>query len=913
MKIKLNVDIHGYSNKPVDVDQKGINIRLAAGQREWTLKKLSTHIEQGCTFTPAYLNTHYPGSFKIRRKAECWTSQQLFALDFDNEPGKELSVRTALERCQYYNLAPCIIYHSYSSTPNKEKYRLLFQLEQPVTDCRTAKVIQSILMYLFPECDGSCRDRNRMFFGTNKKIKYYKSSNFLKVDNIATALITEMSKKNQHNYARNMKTFCAANYLAVYNNLPGIVHDPKTAFQIANDDIEKIDDTQGIYFVFTQTEHDVRLGKVPCNKTCRKQASPIVLSHKPPRIKNIDYELLAKKCELIRHFMTGDNHIDHADMVRIISNLLQVNGGEKWFLSTLSAIMDNYPGLYRTGKEDKLNKMSMIFKSFRKNNYHPYSCSGASSDCPYIDTCIHGNNLLAQVKLAKNEVVALAQKQLPSITMAEKELDSVMNKIFHDKALHIVKASTGIGKTEQYIKLVHAGDIIAVPTHKLAEEIKKRLEKIGKSCLVASKRPKLAFVDQIAHFELLIKIGNISGASAYYVKKVEEYRQINNKTGQQIQCIHWLQEQEEIQTTDKIIVCTHAKLLALSPDHRNIIIDEDILPALVKTFTIALSDMRTIAFDTSLSVSIRNKIISFVNAIESKIGNKEKVIIEPLPLTNGEAKQILATISMNSNKYTSAIGSLFNPSMMMDDEMSLDKKIPDKQFSSLVKLVPAYQESNCQSVSLVKLNLGLMKKENSLVILSATANQKLCAKIMSNIQYHEINAHPGNILWHYHNTYSRTKLKKLLVNDDDEYLSEIKTIVDNNMPVITYSEFKKTLLDAGFNTVEEIHYGKTAGFDFLKGKDMAVIGTPHVNERAYLILAAALDVDTEQEKLTYQVIERNGFRFWFYTYQSEMMQEIQLHLIEAELIQAVGRARASRTSATVHLFSGMPVPGARLK
>jgi 16S rRNA A1518/A1519 N6-dimethyltransferase RsmA/KsgA/DIM1 with predicted DNA glycosylase/AP lyase activity len=54
-------------------------------------------------------------------------------------------------------------------------------------------------------------------------------------------------------------------------------------------------------------------------------------------------------------------------------------------------------------------------------------------------------------------------------------------------------------------------------------------------------------------------------------------------------------------------------------------------------------------------------------------------------------------------------------------------------------------------------------------------------------------------------------------------------------------------------------------------------------------------------------IDWKGFRFRFTTYEDERLRNIQLEAIEAELVQAIGRARSLRTDAEVLVYSNLPL------
>jgi hypothetical protein len=55
------------------------------------------------------------------------------------------------------------------------------------------------------------------------------------------------------------------------------------------------------------------------------------------------------------------------------------------------------------------------------------------------------------------------------------------------------------------------------------------------------------------------------------------------------------------------------------------------------------------------------------------------------------------------------------------------------------------------------------------------------------------------------------------------------------------------------------------------------------------------------------LVEHNGWRFPFTTYEDPVLRNIQFYMIESELEQAVGRARLLRCDCTVHLFSNFPL------
>jgi len=124
------------------------------------------------------------------------------------------------------------------------------------------------------------------------------------------------------------------------------------------------------------------------------------------------------------------------------------------------------------------------------------------------------------------------------------------------------------------------------------------------------------------------------------------------------------------------------------------------------------------------------------------------------------------------------------------------------------------------------------------------------------------------------------------------------------LPVITFKRFRSSFK----NPVEDMYFGNCSGYDNLKGKDIAVVGTPHRNNVLYhLIAAQIIGANTPIHSMNYQKVEYNGFRFKFNCFDDPLLRNIQLSLIESDLLQAVGRARTLRTNATVQVYSNFPL------
>ena len=92
--------------------------------------------------------------------------------------------------------------------------------------------------------------------------------------------------------------------------------------------------------------------------------------------------------------------------------------------------------------------------------------------------------------------------------------------------------------------------------------------------------------------------------------------------------------------------------------------------------------------------------------------------------------------------------------------------------------------------------------------------------------------------------------------------------------------------------------------------------TSCLNDRGYFYVkrsqkdADQIEADLEMH---YNPVRRNGYEFYFFRFDNEDLRELQLHIVESELIQAVGRARLLRNDCTVTLLSNLPLPGAEFR
>ena len=163
--MKLHVDDVKYPAKPKDqIGQIKARLQSAKCLTDISLEELAAKIGQGYSVSP--------GVMIGGKSAEHWTQQQIFLVDIDNAntTAPTMTVKSALAKCAENSLPPVFWYLSYSHSEQIPKFRLAFATKEPITDTRQRALIVETLIDLFDQADKTCRNADRIFFGTNKLV-----------------------------------------------------------------------------------------------------------------------------------------------------------------------------------------------------------------------------------------------------------------------------------------------------------------------------------------------------------------------------------------------------------------------------------------------------------------------------------------------------------------------------------------------------------------------------------------------------------------------------------------------------------------------------------------------------------------------------------------------------------------------
>ena len=193
MKVHVSIDEVPYNRKP---DKSGIGKMKYRVARNWKQLELAELADmngnRGHTIVPAHLE----GGISAK---DC-VAMQVFALDFDHG----CSFADIKCRCDEMGIKMAYAYHTFSSSEAEEKFRVVFVLEELLEDRFVINMLLHIFQCIFPDCDRSCKNMDRMFFG-GKEVIYFDGEARLALVQLLRPLL-ESFDTGKH-YSENMKRF----------------------------------------------------------------------------------------------------------------------------------------------------------------------------------------------------------------------------------------------------------------------------------------------------------------------------------------------------------------------------------------------------------------------------------------------------------------------------------------------------------------------------------------------------------------------------------------------------------------------------------------------------------------------------------------------------------------------------------
>ncbi len=769
------------------------------------------------------------------RKNSNFLSTQILTLDIDNKPNESiLGIGDVLERCREYEIEPTFIYSSFSHSEQIPRFRIIFVLDEQITDSKIAKLALGTLRNIFPESN-SITDLSRMWLG-GKEILF-----------------------NNHNYVlplEKLKFLCCLQEMAKGKN-------PKR-------DIQKIEKNWGIMRLPYNSIIEDSPNSTLASKTLYKR-----------KLEKFDWEFAKKESTLLSKFLDYKERICDYDLILLASNMFRIKGGEKKFKNVI--LQNPYIN------DNKIGIMQYIkYRWETEERIYPIPFNHIYSENEDDKKVFNNYHTLLQVRpVGQYSKPKIMNNSIPTYQPQEgrDKMKSEFNRIMSEDSnkIYLMKCATGLGKTS--IAIDTEGIVLFFPNHDLKDE-KSKISNIEHLCT-----PEL--IDNLPE-HLSIKYANLCKCGLYKDALSElisfiESPQANIYSEATQNITNYLNQINRCKSSEKTIFSTHAKgCITNFENHHTYIFDEDPLHQLARFEKITTKDLRILAkalFDKG-NIHDGNLVKRLADHLKNGIG----FLMEDMPPINFQnANLIVEVIKLNNDKFSGDVFSfIFN----------------DKSIKYVIE--PEDSDDPDGEKVIHYINYRPLLEDKKYIILSATVDawiyEKLYGDRVELIDLSDVEM-KGEIIQFSDKSFSRTamRLNENRVKKADDFLNKLK--------VITFLKHKTDFS----NTVEQLHFGKSEGFNSLSGKDFKVIGTPHISNCHYLLFGKLLNIPLSTLNLIpkRKLIEHNGFKYNFYTFEHEELRRIQFYFIEKELLQAVGRARLLDHKNTVFIFSEYPLPRAR--
>lgn len=633
---------------------------------------------------------------------------------------------------------------------------------------------------------------------------------------------------------------------------------------------------------------------------------------------------------ILKEFLDGTLHLKRDARYPIIfglaTNFRYLEGGIEWMEATMRATDEKH---LLEGDMDGVYEPHhyAVLKALSRKYLHYYPSSLASFS-PYPDDHKYRNIIEASGQLST--IIKLNQtRKVMSLSAAETLLKETFFKALDTPGVHVIKTVTGLGKTELLKSLpLNQGKsyAIAFPTHALKEEVAQRLGNIDFT--ISPDLPDLPESIKL-RMEYFLNTGAVTAAYSL----LRDYRQElltegNTEAASEIDKFY-----DELKQADEahLLITTHTKAL-VSEYRRARVVNKRALRDRLKWLNFASFDW--VDFSEEIA-DIENKLNQPAIALQhvNKLDKKDVVIFDEDPLqellsvgyvtredlfrlqpyVSGELALVVSDL-LNMFNHASSVQPTPNWSISEADIATVSAAIAKHDTRYFEGNLLGILGKNCRFIGkapvgsqdegkLFFIQVKQLPQAKTVIILDATADETIYGQLLPEATFTDISdvETVGRLIQDYSISASRASL------NHPASLEKVKALVAEFKPdsVITFQKYRHN-----FDESDKLAYFfNCSGYDHLRGKRLAVVGTPHNKPIVYSLMANAMgfEVDTTDYLMANHWITRNGFEFQFHTFHNEAMRAIQLYCIEKELTQAVGRARIVRENTEVLLISNFPL------
>ncbi len=899
----FSYDPKKFNYKPSKKEAGGINNRLLNNYKiECPIYDLAALIAKGHAVSPAL--------FVEERSSNGFYAAHMLFLDIDYGIGIEEFRKASVD----YGLYPNLIYPTYNYTSEKPRFRVVYVLDRIIQNKKVYKYLLKGLGNLFPRVDSQCLEPSRLFLGTiATQIEDLENKRVIKVDDTfryedPDAPINSNNKSvllcsHATNSYDHLKTVIDSTYYKPFdihgNHIRRICNDDPSQVTCVyyNRETKKIDtkvQAKDNNPDPIQSKSDVKREELLYINSISQQtsfSSVLVNPQGIQKVEKVNFEDLADRCDIFRDFVTGEiwNKSHYRHIFNLSYNLKWVKGGLDYMLQVMER--NNQLGITDYSDNEfscvKLAKSSIY-------NYSPPSLYGLKD--LYPGDYKRWGNIYNAARNQKRGSVLVIKDKLPtpiSLNEGEKQLKQTFKKVMNKKAtgcLDLISAGIGLGKTRLLIDHIQhrtSGAIIAFVTHQMKDQFVRDLEKKGcfeKVDFIVT--PQIPLFNKVQHniqLKFLFENDQFNEARRYIHLIATEQKSAEDALAAKkyltayngfIDALICKKFEGTILTTHSM--CHYFAFEKLSRYHRTIIFDEDLYSGgLISTDSFLLDDLKRL----SLKDSKYEK--EYQGLLNKDIG----IYRNGIHIPNAHIEQQLKLSKSPAEK------GLYKKLLELKRSKGYANITERKAGKDVYKLIYGRRIS--------------LKPCMKYIVLSGTAPEHLYRFENIKVSIHnqcKYIAHRGSLIQHTGRSYSQSSLLK------STKLPECP----DGIPVITFQKHKGLFEGASQN----IHFYNALGYNDLKGKDVMVVGTPHLNPYALAILAleAGIDLDLEDTDLLKkqnQTVEYNGLEFKQCTFINETLRELSMELTESELQQTVGRSRLIRHNSTVHLHSNFPLWQAR--
>lgn len=580
-----------------------------------------------------------------------------------------------------------------------------------------------------------------------------------------------------------------------------------------------------------------------------------------------DFLQFCKHSKDFQNFVNGV-HLSYHALFGIATNLFHCRKGIEFF--------DNIVNAHAHYNSDDRKIMNVI-----KTKYTHYLPMRISRFTSYADEQKKNSTLVSFISKRKHLVFDDKPAVKISVDKAFELLEVAIQQFIKNPQNTVVISPTALGKTYVLVNTKHhAGTIIALKTHQLKDEIynKMLLAGVNTEILVKPNFPKFSSNDLNSYLDRLQKIGlydNVRAIVQGITKNFIYDYEINQDDI--TKAIKYLSDIQLINmNTTAVVLTTHDSVILSESVSKNkvIIFDEDPTESLLSVKSCKISTIQGLINSGALEgkddlIKSLNKQIEYLKKIS------ENQVIEKKAISNKDCLEIKEILFKHVAKLDSNFDDLlsfFGSKLVVKDDRDKDA----------IHFLQSHSLPKCKAY----------------LVLSASLNSNVFDKLSTHKTVVIDNVeHKGKITQY---------LESCTITDfRDKDNETIKGLIETTTDITITFKSQKHL----FKSVDSnIHFGNCLGYDYLKGRNTAVIGTPNKPAYYYALIANHVGIKfIDKIKFSSQTVKLNGIEFKYFTFENKEVQQIHLQDVHGELIQAVGRSRTLRYDCDVTLISNLPL------